>query len=462
MKVLLSAFILFLFCHSTLTNKIKNSDIYEFTKEILNSFAYSDKFPFIKIDQNQTHNKNKKYNSNSTSKKPKVDKNKTFIGLSDYQINVKKLKTEAEILREEFLMVINKNETLYKNKTLNSISNNMNFSNPITNKTNETKDLNFLKKSESFLYKNLKQNNKLRYNTNSSINCNKISNNVINKIFKEKILLSTNKNQKVIKNHTIFLEFDSDIRNKNQIVENKSTKPFKMNNKEDKKLLLLRLKNLMEKYIDIKQKKDKKKKDIWLADEERKMILKYQGQLNNFDDINNYKKKKKNTFPFNLNKIKQLKKEKKYLEEKLQNKTINSLRQQKFIKELQKESKINSQKYDKSISDMKFKHSPKNLIIKQPKIIMDQNNDPLKLPKEIMQVSNDFLTPKINTSLNKSMKAYIPLEECNRNWDYKLHGDDWQCMVNINFIKYFNIISVNAEKDNPQLMLILLQISFNL
>jgi len=402
MKFLVYAFIIFIFFQTASANTIKNTQIYGAAKEILNSFAVLDNNPII--SNNNTHNLNSPNNHNSYD----GDKNNystTNVNVNANKRNIKNKvilnKTEVDLLRAEFLKV--------SQRTKNTSKNNASII-----KTNNHSENEFIDNTENSFFNS---DNILQFP----------SNNNGNKVFKN------------LKNQTTFIEIDSEIDNKipDKLLINEK---ISFTQKENKKLLLLRLKNLLEKYIYVKQQNEKKNKEILLLEKnihnnnqrQRQTIEKNEYQPNNFDDSNKAAKERKNDSE--KNKITNLKKQKEYLEEKIfenNNKAIiqNTL-QKELINDFKNDLPKNSKTYNETVVEAIYDYSPtKNLEVNLSELVLIQAENPLNSRNEISQITNHFLNSQVEKAPAESIKALIPLEDCNKSWDYKFHGDDWQCMV---------------------------------
>jgi hypothetical protein len=86
-----------------------------------------------------------------------------------------------------------------------------------------------------------------------------------------------------------------------------------------------------------------------------------------------------------------------------------------------------------------MKIKPFNLILQNTNIVTE-NNKPLQIKNELY---NEIL--KLREKNKKRDEKVIPISQCNINWDYKRHGDDWNCMVK------FKLSSVNVVNDSRQL-----------
>ena len=188
---------------------------------------------------------------------------------------------------------------------------------------------------------------------------------------------------------------------------------------EKKKKLLKKLKDTLEKYYELKKNKARKLKktddDYFLK---RLFQYDYKSRLNLL---------KSDKSP--LTKTKLTNKEISLLKEQFDNNHI-------FLKE----DKIDfsfREKIKKEVNPtleikpfQKFKNSllkikPYNIILQNTKIISNSNRAihiKNELYQKIMKLRND--------KRSKDEKV-IPIEKCNINWNYKKHGNDWNCMVNI-------------------------------
>ena len=90
----------------------------------------------------------------------------------------------------------------------------------------------------------------------------------------------------------------------------------------------------------------------------------------------------------------------------------------------------NNHNYNSDLTHISMKHSPKNLIVNTPDFVLKHPNMTV-LPKEVIQSNNQIYKNKNYNENNEeeNKKVYIPIEDCNKRWDYKVHGDDWQCLV---------------------------------
>jgi carbonic anhydrase len=110
-------------------------------------------------------------------------------------------------------------------------------------------------------------------------------------------------------------------------------------------------------------------------------------------------------------------------------------------------SKLDSKEKMQLAQNTKFKTNPRNLVITKPnvKIQSCEGDNPQK-----KNSNQNNQNPRYNNSI-KSNPDLMPLKECNKNWDYTLHGDDWMCMCQVGSHQSpINIISHSAEKKNLQ------------
>ncbi len=403
-------------------DKIENFENLQLNKEILNSIS---SFHENNINKTLTNNFNTIF-QNLSSYKIEVHNQKSnllnnisnktieiFI-LNQPNINKKIEKSEADVLREEFLKIkkcnINNN---YKNKSFYTLIK--------RNADNNSKIIETLKKLFIENSTNINQKEKL-INSNGDPNLISYGKNYTSI---KKNFLSKNTFDK-FSNKKTFIEMNSFINTKNQNDKLFDNQP-RLNTfleKENKKILLLELKNLMEKYIKIKQAKGKNKKDIRVREDENLFLKKDRNQLNNIVNLKDKLKlrnynKRNNTFDI----IKLFRKE------KIQNKPISDNLEKKLLQNSQEDLQMNSEKFDKKIENVKFKLSPKNFIKKNHAKIINNSG----YPNINTKIPNEFLNLKFKKSMENQMKAYISLEDCNNNWDYKLNGFDWKCTVNLIF-----------------------------
>lgn len=106
-------------------------------------------------------------------------------------------------------------------------------------------------------------------------------------------------------------------------------------------------------------------------------------------------------------------------------------------------SNLDSKEKVQLAQNTKFKTSARNLIITKP-------NVQIKSCEEDTPPKNNS-SPKNNNRNNRDPKKpnhdLMPLKECNKNWDYTLHGDDWMCMCQVGSHQSpINIISHSTEE----------------
>jgi hypothetical protein len=370
------------------------------------------------------------------------------------------------------LPLISKEDNILRNEFLNYIKN---FSEIKKKNKNKIIDINknYITKIDSNKNKN-QINDKFLYNDNLEAKnmfidffklISKNKNNLNNNIDKNKNNSSLNK----IKNLSTFIETHSEIAtmkkiNNNNVIINTSEDNSKEN--KDKKSNLSKLKNLLEKFVKKKEKKENLiEKDVWTINPREKSFKKNEFEIKEAPLSKKISKKKLKKFRERIaltlkdKEIKCLEKIKKEKLEELkqkERKEIEKLKKNKKI-EFSKKKFVNLQKnphnYNSDLTHISMKHSPKNLIINSPDFILD-NPEITMLPKETIQSNNQIYkhqnfsdSDSFNDNKNASKdnkKVYIPIEDCNKEWDYKVHGDDWQCLVFIYLINlnYFNIFYI--------------------
>jgi len=78
------------------------------------------------------------------------------------------------------------------------------------------------------------------------------------------------------------------------------------------------------------------------------------------------------------------------------------------------------QKFNQSL----IKVEPLNIILQNTSIVT-RNDKPIQIRNELYQKILEFRKNKL-----KNDEKVIPIEQCNMNWDYSKRGDDWNCLVN--------------------------------
>ena len=79
---------------------------------------------------------------------------------------------------------------------------------------------------------------------------------------------------------------------------------------------------------------------------------------------------------------------------------------------------------------MKYKASAYNIILNKPGLVVKN--------KEKLTIDNTLLHKmRLDNSYSENVIARsVPLQDCNKNWDYRDHGENWNCMVGLLLILF--------------------------
>jgi hypothetical protein len=205
--------------------------------------------------------------------------------------------------------------------------------------------------------------------------------------------------------HTILSKIDLFTPNKSQNfnseidkIKDMKKELFHKSNSSKKSHVLNNLKNLIEKYVTLKShKKDKKDKENGNLSSQNKFR-----QIQKLDIS-----KDKSQLP-----KKELKEEKN-----------TDFSQLELLDPNHNLKKLSEEELERSIEGSRIKMFPYNLIINKPDLIVNNPDKPVYLDKTLLSKI------KINRNLAKNVVTRsIPIEDCNKSWDYLLHGSDWICM----------------------------------
>ncbi len=182
--------------------------------------------------------------------------------------------------------------------------------------------------------------------------------------------------------------------------------------------LLKKLKETLEKYVELKKKKELQRKmtnDNYFFN--RLFKYDYQSALKILEFKSNSTHHRVRYSNHEINGIKK-KLEKFYLNFtdafnfRFQSKPVDQKKPDLVI--------IPIQKFNKSL----IKVEPLNIILQNTNIVT-RNDKPIQIRNELYQKILEFRKNKL-----KHDEKVIPIEQCNMSWDYNKHGDDWNCLVN--------------------------------
>lgn len=146
------------------------------------------------------------------------------------------------------------------------------------------------------------------------------------------------------------------------------------------------LKGLIEKYIQLKSNKDNK-----------------EAKHNNLSSSSNSLSDQQNSIDFNKMRFKS----------KITNEAMNN------------NKKTNLQTHPNK--NIKVKMFPFNIIINKPDVIVNNPHKQIYLDNRLFDKPLEIESGKKKGK--KVVMRSIPIDDCNKTWDYKLHGEDWDCMV---------------------------------
>lgn len=411
MKVLIHLVVLIVYFSLSNSLSLNTTIVLDVAKDILNSFAIIEKH---EPAENRAFN-NKNNNSNNEEKRIK-----NFIK-SDGNIYKAKTKNDnaldSKILNVEFLRLSN-----------NTFKKGYNY-------FKKVKEIHHKTINDSLLSKNTYQGEKNKSNSSDvSIVINEVSKILEKEISNKKNEKYNNvdlniKNKKFLnKNFSMFLEFISDLGNEQSIPEQQAARNNNNKNqtshkniikkhvsKEQKRLFLLRLKNLLEKLIEIKQQKKRKNKVGF-------------NSKSDFEKINLNKENQNHKMPDEINKEENLNQSIDLLKAAdIRNESVNQfpliISDYKIPKEIFLEiletDKDNNQNFEDAQNNEKMiEHNTNSNFnkLEKEKLIKLQSE---KQPKMLKHMQDNIEKSRLSSSF----------EDCNKNWDYNNHGNDWNCLV---------------------------------